>query len=555
MRNRKRTGSISMMILVGMSVLLTISLGVSGLAITNLTRTTRTRNSILAYHAAQAGLELMSAKAVAAAYTNAGAFTSDSRDLSSTISQMLGGSTASATITPMSDPTYAWVTCTVSYNHFTRSVRQLINAKNVSIWNNAIFAGTGASGQSINGNVDIRGSVHMLGDGEEYLDTNGNGQWDAAETYTDKNKNGKWDPGEAYTDANGNGKYDAAEPYNDTNLNGAYDPPFTQATLDAALSGNGDIGNNYAGIPSIIQTTIPNPPLINNIQTLSTEVRVKHGKIALSGASTIGTNGVVNGGTVKGTVDGTYVNDGWGGTKGAASVFSDNGTTNQYDLAPLGIKFPLISGIGAPQYVDKAGTVWNTEEDYLDNRGLTCPVSTITSTTAAFSYGPDAYGNSISFTPKTSSAPCALTINGVIRFAGDVQLGSKDSIYYKGNGTLFSKGSIYVDGDVLPVSGYVFPTTARVGFIAKNNLNIATGPGSSQLNMTGAFYAQGQIKSAKQTNVGGTFVANFFDMGTNVPSIFQVPQLIYNMPPAMPGDKSFLSIKTKMWRERPYNPG
>ena len=35
----------------------------------------------------------------------------------------------------------------------------------LSIWDNAIFAGSGASGRVINGNVNIRGSVHILGEG------------------------------------------------------------------------------------------------------------------------------------------------------------------------------------------------------------------------------------------------------------------------------------------------------------------------------------------------------------------------------------------------------
>jgi hypothetical protein len=68
--------------------------------------------------------------------------------------------------------------------------------------------------------------------------------------------------------------------------------------------------------------------------------------------------------------------------------------------------------------------------------------------------------------------------------------------------------------------------------------------------MAGAFYAQGTIRSAKQNQIAGTFVANFYDMGTNVPNIYQVPTLVHNMPPGMPGDKNYYTIRLHTWRER-----
>ena len=79
---------------------------------------------------------------------------------------------------------------------------------------------------------------------------------------------------------------------------------------------------------------------------------------------------------------------------------------------------------------------------------------------------------------------------------------------------------------------------------------LAAGSGSSQLSMAGAFYAQGTIVSRKQNQIAGTFVANFYDMGTNVPNIYQVPALPRNMPPAMPGDKNYYTLKIRSWRQR-----
>lgn len=550
MKRRTKRGGVAITALVAITVLLTITGSMLNANTTNMRTTIRSVNNELTYEAAQAGLEMVTARAVGLLTTNNGQFLSSTSDVSNDLSGILSGCTASAVVAPQSDPTWAWITCTVSYSGYTRSERQLINAKNVGIWNNAIFAGSGASGQSINGNVNIRGSVHSLGDGEDYIDVNGNAKWDQGDPYTDKAKLGYYVLGDPFTDLYGTGKYQAAEPFNDVNGSGVYQAPLTSASLDATFSGSAQIGNNYQGIPLALQECIPNCPTINGVQTLSAEVRVKHGQISLSGSATVGQSGSINGGTMKGTIDGVYVNDGFTGNKGAANVFSDNGTNNQYDLGNLGITFPLISGIGAQNYTDKSGTVWTTQQAYLQARSLTCPVTTITHSTAAFSYGPDAYGNSISFTPASGNTPCLLKINGIIRFTSQLQFGTKDSMYYSGNGTLYDDSDIYIDGDVLPASGLVFPTTARIGFIANRDMYIACGNGSAGITTTGAYYAQGNIKSAKQTNTAGTFVASFFDMGTNVPSIFQVPSLPYNMPPGMPGDKSYFSTKFKGWRDR-----
>ncbi|MCP4582327.1 MAG: TonB-dependent receptor [candidate division Zixibacteria bacterium] len=66
---------------------------------------------------------------------------------------------------------------------------------------------------------------------EGYLDANGNGQWDEAETFQDLNGDGIW--GEPYTDSNFNGRYDDGENYTDLNNNGYWDPePFEDRNGD-----------------------------------------------------------------------------------------------------------------------------------------------------------------------------------------------------------------------------------------------------------------------------------------------------------------------------------
>ncbi len=555
MRKRLQKGSLSMFMLLGMSVLLVLCLGASSASMHTMLRARRDTQAVAALQAAQAGLDYEIALAFEDLQSNNGYFTTRTRALGSTLSSFLTGlgpgASVISTVIPTADPKKAWATCTTAtFEGMTKSVRTFLDSRNVGIWNNAIFAGSGASGQAINGNVDIRGSVHILGEGEAYSDINGNGQRDPAEPFTDQNANGTWDPGEPFVDSNGDNVWNAAEPYNDTNHNGLYDPPLTQTDLNSSFSGNAHIGNNYTGMPAGLEAMVPAAPRISGIEQLGTEVRVKHGRISIQGSATVGDDVDPDGGTSKGQIDGSFVSDGYTGSAGAGSVFSDNGTSNTYDLGSLGIRFPLIGGVGAEPFVAPSGT-YATYETFYESRALVCPVATIKADTPAFSYGPDAFGNSITFVPAAGPTPAILTVNGVIRFNADLQIGAKNShVRFAGRGTIYSRTNIKFDGNFLPAPGTTFPTTSAVGVVAKRDILLATGAGSSQLEMAGAFYAQGIIKSAKQNQIAGTFVASYYDMGTNVPNIYQVPELVNNMPPAMPGDKLYFTLKQKSWRER-----
>lgn len=552
---RKQRGGIAAFAILSMTVLLTVGVGVAGLTVQSVRRSKRDTRAAVAFQAAQAGLDYRVAKSFSELETTSGEFVDSSFSESDRISPIAPGATGTSTVKPTADPTRAWITCNSTFDGYTRSVRVFAWSQNVGIWNNAVFAGTGASGQAINGNVDIRGSMHLLGDGEAYSDLNGNGQRDAGEDFTDSNGNGVWDPGEPFVDTNGDGVRNPPEPYNDSNNNGIYDPPLTQTDMNSSFGGNAYVGNNYSGMPAGLEALVTPPPIVNGLETLGAEVRVKHGRISISGTASIGSASIIDGGTSKARIDGSYVNDGYTGTAGASSVFSENGTANGYDLNNLGMQYPLISGIGSQPYKDRTGVTWANQELFLNARTLLIPVNTITATTPAFSYGPDAYGNSISFTPESGTNPALLTVTGIVRVAGDLQLGAKDTIRTAGKGTIYSPQDIKVDGNLLPRDGLVFPTATGLGLIAKRNMLLACGNGSSQLSLVGAFYAQGIIKSAKQNQIAGTFVANFFDMGTNVPNIYQVPKLPRNMPPGMPGDRAYYNLKIQSWRERASSVG
>ena len=390
--------------------------------------------------------------------------------------------------------------------HNNKSTRYVqIDAKmgELSIWDNAIFAGSGQSGKVISGNVDIRGSVHILG-------TAGS---------------------------------------------------IAVEALD--ITGTAGIGNNYklmdSDIRSRIPTNIPNTIELNGdiVETLNAKLRVMHGVVNLDGAATVG-DPDNPGDKYKEFLDGVYVTDGFGGTAGADNVYSDNGTEQPYDFGEGTFEFPLLT----ETYRDSEGNTYDCEGTnctylgYYTNYGLNitdtdidrlAKVSSISSATDSFSIpesDPYSSDNYIIWDKDT----CVLEVKGII-YANveniNIEIGNKeDQIKYTGTGTIVSKGDITIYGDLLAKD--LFPTTDALGLIAYNNIDLDAG---SQLNMMGAFYAQKKITSAKQNQIAGTFVSDNFDMTGQVPKIFQVPGLENNLPPGMPGAIITYTMYTSNWHE------
>lgn len=407
------------------------------------------------------------------------------------------------------------------------------DAENVSPWHNVIFGGVGQAGKSINGNVRMRGSVHLLGDGEDFTDVDGDKRWDDNESFTDQNHNGQYDFGEPYTDVDHDGHRDAREPFIDANGNGTRDPALTVTDLAEDISGTADIGNNYNGMPAAISSKIPTIPMTSfggeSVGSLSAKLRVKHGRVSISGSASVGYANVAGNG-VKETVDGTFVSDGYGGNKGASSVYSDSGTAKGYDLGEDLVQFPALIDPYPP---------YATYQDYLAaNSYVSTGQMDIGSTT--FTKG-DAKG-SISFDKNTK----VMEVHGIVYVNGTVNLNT--DIVYKGGGTIVSTGDINVHGNLLPQTK--FPSTDKLGLVAAHNMGIATGGGDSQLNLAFAGYAQYKITMAKQCEFAGTIVSSFFAM-SNVPHLYQVPALSTCLPPGMPGGDPIwiTSISVKSWRD------
>ncbi len=424
-------------------------------------------------------------------------------------------------------------------------VAVLVEREDISIWNNVIFGGVGQGGRSINGNVRIRGSVHLLGDGEDYTDQDGDGRWDAGETFTDNNGNGVWNAGEPYTDADSDGRYDSREPFVDINGNGNCDPPLTVTDLSTELGGTANIGNNYTGMPSLLQGKIPSITPTNYrsepVQSLNAKLRVKHGRVDVSGNATVGDQQQTGGSpAVKEPLNGTFVSDGFGGNAGAASVYSDNGTSLKYNLGNM-VQFPdLIT----PMVIN--GTSYTSYMQYLAGQALV--INSPITLTPGTPFGPvsDGRGNMLAV-----DASGNIVIRGIVYVNGDIRTqrnGGNRSMTYSGRGTLVSTGNVHISTDLLPTG--TFPTHSALGIVARRRCELATGSGDSQLTMAAAVYAQEQILSYKQNAIAGTFVTSYFNM-QNVPDIYQVPSLVDNLPPGMPGSGRIWikTIRTDSWRE------
>ncbi|MHB1000980.1 MAG: hypothetical protein ACYC27_17190 [Armatimonadota bacterium] len=508
----------------------------------NLMRADKDTKRTTAFYLAEAGIEYQIAQLADQPMQ------SITIDSTSILDSLRTGATGTITVTLDSgSTTNGSIVSTATFKGQTETIRIRVRSKNLGIWDNAIFAGVGEAGRGINGNVDIRGSVHILGEGDPYTDLNGNGTRDTAEPYVDNNHNGVFDTGDTFTDTDGNGIWSSAEPYVDENLNGQYDQPLTATDLATSMSGNANIGNNYNGIPSTwfpATGTTKIPRLVaqdingETIETLESEVRVKHGKVNLSGSAIAGSSNIT-GNTTKEMLDGMYVTDGYGGTAGTTNIYSDNGTNQGYDLGDR-VEFPSLF-----DPYTKNGISYSTYEAYLDaNSLLVSDISVINSLTPSFSRTDGT--NSISWNADSK----VLELDGIIRFPGDLDISRKDTgaiVKFSGKGTLFSKGTVRVHGNVMPLQ--TFPTVDALGVIAKYDIELATGTGEAQLELMGAWFAQREIISAKQNQLAGTFVSNYFNLGTNVPSIYQVPALAKNLPPGMPGSDVLIVVTQKRsWR-------
>lgn len=387
------------------------------------------------------------------------------------------------------DESKIWVRSTGTVKDVSRTVQVYVRIGNISPWNNAIFAGTGQSGRVINGNVKIHGSVLVLGE------------------------------------------------------------DLSPEDLAMDMSGNAGMRNNYDGMPSELADLLPPCPTTmfngEEVESLDAVLRVKQGKLGLSGTATLGEQDTT-GNFIKETVDAVYVNHGYGGNQGESNVYSDNGTQTPYDLGDL-IEFPSLR---QGPYVDNSTE--SSHLEYLNNHSVHITRDTISSDVEEFSAG-EPGGNYIHWNPDSNT----LRISGIVFVEGNsLDIGKKkETITYVGTGTIVVAHPVGIDGveGTIQVHGDLIADADAGGF-PQNSLGLISGnidlaPGESQRKMTGIYFAENQIVSQKQNEIAGTFVSNYFDMGQQVPRIYQVPGSDLNLPPGMPGFKTIWNLTISQWSE------
>jgi hypothetical protein len=414
------------------------------------------------------------------------------------------------------------VTAFATYPPITRGAETVIEGTDVNVWRNAIFGGTGQAGGLINGNVSIHGSVHLLGDDI----------------------------------AAGNAAV---------------------AAID--LSGTSLIHNNYDGLDAGLAARVPSldTTLWNGemVETLEAKVRVKNGLVGMDGNSEIGSPDAA-GNSVKETMDGTYVNDGWTGNSvtddgdrgDPQSVYSDNGWDESYDLGDR-VPLPILTDdwkdpISGATTIDPVTLSNYTHADYFDQQlaGEAYAGDMLIEANVDFYYNatrpldPDP----ANLQPTDDyilfdAASNVMEINGQIVVTGNLEItrgnGNDKTINYTGRAAILVQGDVTLNTDLLSrnadgSTNQSFPVNNILGIMAGNNMMVGA---LSQLELMGAFYAQNTASTQRQSTIMGTFVSNYFDMGTNVPSIYQVPQLADNLPMGMIGAYPILVYEVVSWRE------
>jgi hypothetical protein len=361
----------------------------------------------------------------------------------------------------------------------------------INIWDNAIFAGTGQAGNLINGNVSIHGSVHLLG-----------------------------------TDLGAGG--------------------VAIAALD--LSGTSMIHNNYEGITADLAGRVPALPQTNFdgelVDTLEASLRVQNGLVGMSGNSEVGEPQQL-GNAYKETMDGVFVNDGWTGNDmdgngDPQSVFSDNGWDESYDMGAY-VPFPTFDDDNGRDHLayyqenviplpgDMSIESGGDNYYYNATTGELVEAGTPGDGSMPLKADLDPDANYIWY----DGANKTMVINGRVPVDGNIEIlagsgAANKLIDYEGQGTLLAfdaddsgdGGDVTLDTSLKTTS---FPNTNLIGIMAENDYYLGA---SSQIEIMGGFYAQEGISVDKQTTIMGTIVGDYFNMGTNVPDIYQVPELM-----------------------------
>lgn len=307
------------------------------------------------------------------------------------------------------------------------------------------------------------------------------------------------------------------------------------------------------------------PPLADG--SLQGVVRVQ-GDLSLSGASSIGLpeNAADS---AKQTMQGLYV--GGGTTAPAGAIHADRVGTRVPDVPPpslLDYHTRLDAREGTTRVRDAAGA---TEGEramvlYREDAG-----QAVLNDATAGTLGIDKEGGCFRISRSTPSFSLGdpgnrliydrtagqLTFEGggprgegVLAFVdGCLRMRLGGALQYSNRGTLVINGDLRLEGEegggALYASGS-YPNPHSLGLITRTDITFDGSPGSQLL---GAFFAGDQIRVRRQVKIGGAVVAVGDLRLDQVPDLYQVPALVANVPPGMPGSSARWVLTGFSWRE------
>jgi len=354
---------------------------------------------------------------------------------------------------------------------------------------------------------------------------------------------------------------------------------YSRGSLD--MGANVKITNNYSTGHHPLAPGDTMYDLITQVTDLDTKVRVKGGDLTLSSGSAqigyAGTNNHVEGIYVDGATNIDAVGTHYYGDPpnlssevpdvplpsiydGIREVFDDNGLNLDTCIASksgandaaiaTSIYADWVSGTGCASSLSSSGMV--IDASTFGN--------TIDDSSGDLSYD-DGAGNGLFFDDATDT----LTIKGNVVIQGDLNIGTDKNatITYEAYGdnsggfnqadgaTLYVSGDISTVGDFRPdpAKGYLKEIT---GVDDINSLGVVTPQdisfeGKNANEIAGFFFAEGQINFNKQVKFAGTVIGGLVNF-SQVPDIYQVPNLQNYLPPGVPGGQNIIMLTSREWR-------
>ena len=353
---------------------------------------------------------------------------------------------------------------------------------------------------------------------------------------------------------------------------------YSRGTLD--MGANVKITNNYSTGHHPLAPGDDLYDMLPTVTDLDTKVRVKGGDLTLSSTSAqIGYSGPNN------HVEGIYVDGAtnvdavgthyYGDPPNLSSEVPDVPLPTIYDgLREVfdGLGADLDTCIAAKSGGNDAAIATSIYADWASGTGCLSAQPSTGMVINASDFGglieqgdvippyDDGAGNGFFFDGDT------ITIKGNVVILGDLNIGQSngnDTIRYEAYGdssggfaqadgaTLYCSGDLGIRGDFSPdpTKGYLKGITGvddinSLGVVTPGDITFEGKPGNIH---AGFYFADGQINFNKQSKFAGTVIGGLVNF-SQVPDIYQVPNLQNFLPPGVPGGQNIIMLTSREWR-------